>query len=191
MSLLTLSTNSVLSYCFRRCIFHDCRILLFMRCRMLSVKLKGLDSVFAFLFTAKVSLVIVINCIWSFLSSTYQQNTSQPACVKEEEVGLKTCDITFSHCPSPAIHWSSCILKLSHHCSLVISLEAGHIFINMSWKQYCNIVRKDPTIFIKLYSLIVGCNAAYCMVFKDLLPWSSGSITGFALIICKYDSATE
>lgn len=44
-------------------------LLLFIRCKILSVKLQGLDSVFAFLFTAKVSLVIVINCIWSFLSS--------------------------------------------------------------------------------------------------------------------------
>lgn len=44
-------------------------LLLFIRCKILSVKLEGLDSIFAFLFTAKVSLVIVINCIWSFLSS--------------------------------------------------------------------------------------------------------------------------
>lgn len=76
-------------------------ILLFMRGRILSVKLSPLDSVFAFLFTAKVSLVIVIK--WSFLSSTYQYNRSQLTCVEEEEIGLKTCDITFSHCPSLAI----------------------------------------------------------------------------------------
>lgn len=43
-------------------------LLLFMRCKIVSVKLEGLDSVFAFLLTAKVSLGIVISCIWSFLS---------------------------------------------------------------------------------------------------------------------------
>lgn len=77
-------------------------LLLFVRCRILSVKSQALDSVFAFLFTAKVSRVIVMK--WSFLSSTYQYNRSQLTCVEEEEIGLKTGDVTFSHCPSPAIH---------------------------------------------------------------------------------------
>lgn len=131
------------------------------------------------------------NCIWSFLSSAYQYNRNQLTCVEEEEIGLKTYDITFSHCPSPAIYCSSCILKPSHHCSLVIGLEALHLFVNVSCKQYCGIAHRDPRIFIKPCSLIVGCNAACYMVIKDLIPWSSGSITGFALIICKYDSAAE
>lgn len=107
----------------------------------------------------------------------------------------------YSH---PLQHSSSCILKSSHHCSLMISLEALHIFVSMSWKQYwqyilcvqalseqCSIAHRDPRVFIKPYSLIVGCSAACCMLFQDLLPWSSDSITGFALIICKYDSAAE
>lgn len=141
---------------------------------------------------------------WSFLSSTYQYNRSQLTCVEEEEIGMKTCDVTFSHCSSPAIHRSSCILKSLHHCSLVTSLEALHVFVNVSWKQYwqyilsvqalleqCSIAHRDPRIFIKPCSLIVGCSAACCLVFKDLLLWSSDSITGFALIICKYDSAAE
>ena len=56
------------------------------------------------------------------------------------------------------------------------------MFVNMSWKQYwqyismkalskqCNVTCRDLRIFINPCSLVVGCNTACCMAFKDLLP---------------------
>lgn len=63
-------------------------LLLCINYKILAVKLEGLDSVFAFQFTAKVSLVIVISCTLTFQRSAYQYNQSQLTYVEEEEMGF-------------------------------------------------------------------------------------------------------